>query len=361
MIVREVALKDFRNYQTLNIMFDDGLNVLVGENAQGKTNLLESIFLCAIGKSPRTSKDKEMIAFGKHMAKVTTKLSSKLGSRQIEIFLFDNQKKAIKIEGTSILKMGELLGELHAVYFSPDQLKLVKDSPQERRRFLDISLCQYDKKYFYTLTKYNQILSQRNELLKTKGRNLEETLSIWNEELAICGAKIIEYRMQYVEKLSKFAKSIAKYLTSDKENLCLSYAGVVADNAQDLKEKLLQGYQSTFGKDVELGYTTIGPHRDDIKIVLNDIDVRYFGSQGQQRTCALALKLAELEIFKENTGEYPVLLLDDVLSELDETRKVKLLEYVAKLQTILTCTSFPYDIQCKKYIVSQGTIKNNES
>lgn len=357
MIVRKVTLKDFRNYQAITVEFGQGLNVLVGENAQGKTNLLESIFLCAIGKSPRTSKDKDMIAFGKHMAKVTTSITSKLGKRDIEIYLFDNQKKAIKIGGIAILKMGELLGELHAVYFSPDQLKLVKDSPQERRKFLDISLCQYDKQYFYTLTKYNQILSQRNELLKTKGKNLEETLSIWNEELAICGAKIIEHRMKYIEKLSIFARSIAQYLTSDKEELELTYVGVVGENIPELKNKLLQAYQSTLHKDIELGYTTIGPHRDDIKIVLNHIDVRYFGSQGQQRTCALALKLAELEIFKENTGEYPVLLLDDVLSELDETRKIKLLSYVTKLQTILTCTQFTYDIDCKKYTITQGNIE----
>lgn len=356
MIVTSVTLKDFRNYESLSVTFDKGLNVLVGKNAQGKTNLLESIFLCAIGKSPRTSKDKEMIAFGKHMAKVSTIVSSSTGKRNIEIFLFDDQKKAIKIGSLPILKMGELMGELHAVYFSPEELKLVKDSPAERRRFLDISLCQYDKQYFYALTKYNQILAQRNELLKTKGRNLQETLSIWNEQLSIVGAKIIQYRIEYVEKLSRFAKSVQYELTDNKEELQLSYAGIVAEDREHIQEKLLQAYVSSFAKDVELGYTTVGPHRDDIKIVLNDIDVRYYGSQGQQRTCALALKLAELEIFKEYTGEYPVLLLDDVLSELDETRKQKLLNYVTKLQTILTCTEFEYDIECKKYTIKEGKI-----
>ena len=360
MKIKSVQLKNFRNYEELFVQFEEGLNVLVGKNAQGKTNLLESIFLCAIGKSPRTNKDKEMISFHQHLAKVTTTVENHGGKQNIEIFLFDYQKKAIKIGGLPILKMGELMGHLHAVYFSPEELKLVKDSPQERRRFLDISLSQFDKQYFYALSKYNQILSQRNELLKTKQNQIQDTIGIWNEQLAIVGAKIIQFRMDFVEKLSIKASQTQKYLTEEKENLVLSYSGLVGKTTKEIQEKLLKAYKESLEKDLQLGYTTIGPHRDDMKIMLNDIDVRYYGSQGQQRTVALALKLAELEIFKDQTGVYPVLLLDDVLSELDVQRREKLLQYVTRLQTILTCTEFEYTVPCTMFYIQNGKIERRE-
>ncbi len=359
MFVKSITLQDFRNYDHLEISLAPGLNVLVGKNAQGKTNLLESIFLCAIGRSARTSKDKEMIAFGKHSAKVMTTLDNKGSKRTIEIYLFDNRKKAIKIGGVPILKMGELLGELNAVYFSPDELKLVKDSPQERRRFLDISLSQYDRNYFYALSKYNKILEQRNTLLKSRN-SVKETISIWDEQLAIVGAKVIEYRLQLVEQLTVIANRAQQYLTGNHEELQLSYSSIAGLEQDNIKEQLLDQYAKTLEKDIELGYTTVGPHRDDLKIVVNGIDMRYYGSQGQQRTCALALKLAELEIFKQQRGEYPILLLDDVLSELDQTRREKLLQYVTRLQTILTCTDFEYDVACNRYHIENGRITKME-
>lgn len=358
MVIKSLQLNNFRNYNNQKIYFSPNLNILVGKNAQGKTNMLEGVFLCAIGKSPRTTKDKDLINWQCTFSKVTLEVSKKSGNNKIEVFLFNNQNKAIKINSFSIKRMGELMGEFNAIYFSPDELKLVKDSPEERRRFMDIDLCQFSKNYFYNLSKYNEILNQRNTLLKTTANQsvLFDTISIWNEQLASVGCKIILERMKLIEKLKVHANNIQKYLTDDNENLEITYAGMTGENEDEIKEKLLTAYNKNFEKDMSLKYTTVGPHRDDMKITLNNIDVRHFGSQGQQRTVALSLKLAELEVFKENIGEYPVLLLDDVLSELDTNRKVKLLNYVKNIQTIVTCTSFNYNIEHKKFIIENGNI-----
>ena len=222
---------------------------------------------------------------------------------------------------------------------------------------MDIDLCQFDKNYFYTLGTYNQILEQRNKLLKTPDPQvLKDTISIWNEQLAISGAKLIMARLKLIENLKVKANAIHSKLTSGKENLVLEYQGYIADTENELKLLLLKKYDETIDKDIKLGYTTVGPHRDDIKITSNDIDLRSFGSQGQQRTGALSLKLAELEVFKDNLGEYPVLLLDDVLSELDETRQLQLLEHISGIQTLLTCTDFDFNIPHTKYRIAGGKV-----
>ena len=223
---------------------------------------------------------------------------------------------------------------------------------------MDIDLCQFNKNYFYNLSKYNNILNQRNKLLKVTSSEsvLKETISIWNEQLADVGSKIITERIKLIEKLKVHANNIQKYLTDGNESLEITYAGMTGEDDIEIKQKLITAYEKSLEKDMNLGYTTVGPHRDDMKIVLNDIDVRHFGSQGQQRTVALALKLAELEVFKDNIGEYPVLLLDDVLSELDTNRKIKLLNHVKNIQTIVTCTSFNYDIPCTKFVIENGNI-----
>ncbi len=361
MEIRSLELKNYRNYNSQQVFFDKGVNVLVGKNAQGKTNMLESIFLCAIGKSPRTNKEKELIRWESTFAKTTLELSSIKGDKKIEFFIFENQSKAIKVNGFALKKIGELMGEFKAVYFSPDELKLVKESPSERRKFMDISLSQFDKNYFYNISKYSKIMAQRNKLLKsTKDINvLLDTLPIWNEQLALYGAKIIFERMKFIKEINKIAFSIHKELTGGKEELYLSYLGLTAPTEFEIKEKLLDELNACAEKDAVLGFTSVGPHRDDIRIMVNNIDARTFGSQGQQRTVALSLKLAELEFFYNNFGEYPVLLLDDVLSELDDNRQQKLLEYVSKIQTIITCTSFPFDIKAKIFRIENGYVVEN--
>lgn len=358
MKVKSLELNNFRNYDNLSLSFEDGLNVVVGKNAQGKTNMLESIFLCAIGKSPRTSKEKEMIKWEKNRAKVELSIETKKGNKKIEFYIFDNTKKAIKVNGFALKKMGELMGELTCVYFSPDELKLVKDSPAERRKFMDISLSQFDKNYFYNLSKYNKILAQRNKLLKeTKDKQvLLDTLPIWDDELATTGAKLILDRIKFIKTLSKFSKEIHKDITSGKEDLSLSYIGIVEDSEDKIKEKLIKELENSIDRDFSLGFTSVGPHRDDIKIMSNFIDVRTYGSQGQQRTVSLSLKLAELEFFNFAFGEYPVLLLDDVLSELDLTRQEKLLKHIENIQCIITGIAFPFELDANLLTCSAGEI-----
>ena len=362
MIVRSIELRNFRNYDNQLIKFGSNINVLIGKNAQGKTNILEGIFMCAIGKSPRTNKEKEMIKWESDFSKITVEVEKSDGQKKIELFIFKDQNKTIKINGIPIKKMGELMGNLNAIYFSPDELKLVKESPDQRRKFMDIDLCQFDKNYFYNLNKYNQILNQRNKLLKTTKSEsvLKDTIYIWNEQLASIGAKLILDRMNLINKLKKYCNNAQEYLTESKEHLDLSYVGLTGETEAEIKEKLMAGYDTTLEKDMSVGFTTIGPHRDDIKITVNDIDMRKFGSQGQQRTVALALKLGELDLCKERLGEYPVLLLDDVLSELDLNRQSKLLEKVRELQTIITCTNFDFRYPCNKFRVENGNIEYTE-
>ena len=270
---------------------------------------------------PKRAKTEGMVYYFQKIDGVITKTEITIEQWK-ELYLFNNQNKAIKIDGIGIKKLGELFGEFNAVYFSPDELKLIKESPDERRRFMDIDLSQFSKQYFYNLSKYNEILAQRNKLLKTTvdPKIIKDTIPIWNEELSKVGANIILDRMSLIDKLKVYAKDIHKYITDNAEELEISYAGFTAKDYESLKTLLLTKYEQALDKDMHLGYTTVGPHRDDIKIVSNGIDLRSFGSQGQQRTAALSLKLAELEVFKDNLGEYPVLLLDDVLSELDDDR-----------------------------------------
>lgn len=358
MKINSVELKNYRNYANQTIRFNSGINVLIGKNAQGKTNLLESIFLCSIGKSPRTTKDKDLISWGKELSKVSLSLSKNSGNKKIDIYLSAKQNKTIHINGVGVKRIGELMGEFNSIYFSPDELKLVKESPDERRRFMDIDLSQFNKNYFYTLNKYNKILLQRNKLLKTtqNKKTLQDTITIWNEQLAVCASFIIIKRLELMEKLKVHANTVLQFLTDNKESVVLEYTGMQLTDSDQLKQVLLTEYEKSLDKDMNLGYTTVGPHRDDFKIMVNDIDIRHFGSQGQQRTCALALKLAELEVFKENTGEYPVLLLDDVLSELDEFRQLKLLQKVANVQTLITGTSFNFNVPHTKFTVNDGSI-----
>ena len=357
MNITKLYLHNFRNYTEESVEFSPNLNIIIGKNAQGKTNILEAIFLMTIGRSPRTNKDKDMVKMGENISHISITVNKKIGFKKVDMYLFPDRAKSIKIDDIGIKKIGQLLGTYNSIYFSPNELKLIKDSPDERRKFMDIDLCQFDRNYFYNLSTYNQILAQRNKLLKNPDTlALKNTISIWDEQLSSTGAKIILDRLKFVEKLKVIAKKIHSNLTSNEEDLDISYQGYTANSEEELKKLLLSKYNQNLDKDIRLGYTTVGPHRDDLKIEANGIDLRSFGSQGQQRTSALSLKLSELEIFKNSVGEYPILLLDDVLSELDDTRKLKLLEYIAPMQTLLTCTEFDFDVPHNKIHVSNGSL-----
>lgn len=357
MFVTELKLNGYRNYQAEKIVFGEHTNLIVGKNAQGKTNLIETIYYSAVGKSARTTKDSDLINWSKDRASYSLTVQKKEGKKVIEAVFSRQAKKSLKVNGVNLLKIGDLLGTINVVFFSPDELKLVKDAPQDRRKFLDTDISQIDKNYFYLLLKYNKILDQRNKLLKSfeNTKLIEQTLPIWDSQLADVGSRIIFKRIQFLEKLKGFAKQSHTFLTNGKEDLEISYAGIVGETIEDIKQKFLDGLKQVKDKDLKVGYTNIGPHRDDIKLVVNNVDIRSFGSQGQQRTVALSLKLAELEIFKEEVGEYPILLLDDVLSELDQDRQQRLLWKVRNLQTIITTTSYdPFMVQEANIIKIDG-------
>ncbi|MFI3163588.1 MAG: DNA replication/repair protein RecF [Bacillota bacterium] len=343
MQISNLKLTNYRNYSNISVSFSGGHNIIMGNNAQGKTNLLESVYLMSTGASPRTGKDSELIYFGRERANVYLEVASKVGKKVIEMELAIGEKKKISLNYLPISKMVELMGGVCSVYFAPDQMKLVKSSPEHRRRFLDIDLCQMSKSYFYTLHKYNEILKQRNALLKKASRQYAiETLPIWNESLAKEGAKIIFQRMKFCEKVNYFAVEIHKFLTGNDDIINYEYVSLgVGETIEEIEASLLTALDKNFEKDFKLQYTSVGPQRDDVKISLKNIDLRSFGSQGQQRTATLALMLSEMEIFGEVLGEYPVLLLDDVLGELDLSRQEKLLKYTKKFQTLITCTHLP--------------------
>lgn len=334
MVIKNVKLKNFRNYDHLNLDLSDGINILHGKNAQGKTNFLESVYLCCVGKSLR-GKDKELIKHGSDKSFINILAKKNYGMFTVDVTLSKNENKRILLNGIPILKMGELMGGINCVYFSPDELSLIKDAPQCRRRFLDIDISQTDKKYFYTLLSYNKTLMQRNNILKSRDSSLKGMIDVYNDQLAVSGGYIIEKREEFLRTVSPAVNNVHKFITQN-ENMEITYQTTVKE--VNKSENLLKLLRDNIEKDLNLGYTTQGPHRDDIKISVNNIDIRVYGSQGQQRTCALSLKLGELKYFEDTSGEKPILLLDDVFSELDDSRQQKLIEACKGVQTIITAT-----------------------
>lgn len=341
MKINRLELNNFRNYTNTTATFEDGLNFIVGKNAQGKTNLLESIYLLSVGKSPKNSKDKQLIRFNQTKAKIGVDFSTLAGNKNIQMYLDKQDKKSITINKLNILKLTELVGILSVVYFSPDELKLIKEVPEDRRNFLDVSISQFDKTYLYNLLKYNRVLKMRNQILKSfdSPENKKEQLSLFTPQLVDTAEKIIEKRLNFIEKLKNIAKTIHKTITID-ENLEISYSYTKKESIS-IKQDLTQQFKNSIDKELELGYTTIGPHRDDIVFKINDLDCKHYASQGQQRTVALVVKLSLMEVIKTEIGEYPILLLDDVLSELDSGRQDRLLNLTTKYQTFITCTNLP--------------------
>lgn len=362
MYINQLNLKNFRNYEEENFEFENGINILTGSNAQGKTNAAEAIFFLCTGYSPRANKDKLVIKNGCEQAEVSGTAKSVYGDISVRIGFNKNDKKNIYVNGLQVLKVGELLGNIHSVFFNPAELKLVQESPEDRRRFLNISLSQMSKNYFYALQRYNKILSQRNNLLKDPDKYvIRETLPIWDKQLSDQAGKIIKARNVFLQELAPVAEEKHALLSDGKEILKMKTESGYFGSEEDISFAMYEDLKTGLEKDMRLGFTTIGPHRDDIKFTLNGDDVRIYGSQGQQRTVALALKLAEAETFKARFNEYPILILDDVLSELDKKRQRKLVGAVEHMQTIFTATGLDRtvfkDRIYKRIIVENGKIK----
>ena len=363
MYINKLEVNNFRNYEKEEVRLTNGLNIISGKNAQGKTNLVEAIYLLSTGGSPRTSNDKELIKINSERARIFGNVMWESGDRQIEMILSRKEKKRATVNGMAIAKIGELLGNMNTVYFSPDEMGLVKDSPDYRRRFMDIDLCQLSRSYFYTLNKYNKILKQRNALLKSDSKNsARELIGIYDQQMACEGAKLIKQRKFFCSNISEYASEIHGSLSGMVEELVVSYqTSAEGETESEIESSIIMQLEKNFERDLRLGYTSVGAQRDDIKIMLSDIDVRTYGSQGQQRTATLSMKLAEIEIFNKINREKPILLLDDVLSELDETRRGQLIKRAENLQTIITCTNAEV-IKSKgvSIVVDKGKIIKNK-
>ncbi|MBQ7235828.1 MAG: DNA replication/repair protein RecF [Clostridia bacterium] len=365
MYIKSLTLKNFRNYEEEQISFNDGINILTGANAQGKTNAAEAIFFLCTGYSPRANKDKLVIKNGEETAEIAGVASSLYGDVSVRVSFNKNDKKSIYVNGLQVLKIGEILGNINSVFFNPSELKLVQESPEDRRRFLNVSLSQMSKNYFYALQRYNKILSQRNNLLKDPEKYIiRETLPIWDEQLTKQAAKIIKARNEFLTQISPIAEEKHAILSDGKETLKMKTESGYYGTEEEIAYAMYQDLKTGLERDMRLGFTSIGPHRDDIKFTLNDMDVRVYGSQGQQRTVALSLKLAETETFFNRFGEYPILILDDVLSELDKKRQRKLISAVEHLQTIFTATGMDRTIfknkQFNRLIVENGKVKQGK-
>lgn len=334
MYIESIELKNYRNYDSLYMKFDKGTNILYGDNAQGKTNVLEAIYLCGTTKSHRGSKDRDMIRFLQDESHIRMLVNRDGVSHKIDMHLKKSKSKGIAIDGLPIKKARELFGIVNIVFFSPEDLNIIKNGPGERRRFLDLELCQLDKLYLADLSSYNHVVNQRNKLLKDLWirPELRDTIEVWDEQMVRYGSKIIKAREKFVRELNDIIGEIHSNLTGHREDIRLLYEPNTP--AEQFKTHLEHNRE----KDYKFKTTSIGPHRDDLCVNINDIDIRKYGSQGQQRTAALSLKLSEIYLVKKIIKDTPILLLDDVLSELDSNRQNYLLNSIRDIQTLITCT-----------------------
>ena len=361
MIVKQIELHNFRNYENLNLSFSDQVNIFYGDNAQGKTNILESVYVCSTTKSHKGSKDRDMIKLGEEEGHIRMHLEKKGVPHRIDMHLKKNKTKGVAIDGIPIKKSTEIFGLMNVVFFSPEDLSMIKNGPGERRRFMDLELCQLNKLYLYYLSNYNKILNQRNNLLKQISYNssLNDTLDIWDRQLCEYGTKIIEGREQFLSEMNELVQEIHSTLSGGKEKLSIGYEKNVS--AENMEETLRRSRE----QDIYRKVTGCGPHRDDISFFVGEENLKLFGSQGQQRTAALSLKLAEIELVRKKIGENPVLLLDDVLSELDRKRQHHLLNSMEGIQTLITCTGLEEFVGDRKrfnqiFQVTNGMVNNKE-
>ena len=335
MLIKSLKLKNYRNYDLLNLDFDPDTNILYGDNAQGKTNILEALYMSGTTKSHRGTKDRDIIQFGHEESHIETVIEKRGVCFQVDMHLKKNSPKGIAIDKVPIRRAGELFGIVYFVFFSPEDLNIIKEGPAGRRRFIDLELSQLDKIYLSNLSNYNRIINQRNSLLKDVygKKNLMETLDIWDMQLASYGTRILDRRKEFIEEVNKIISNIHYKLTGGRERITVSYESSIGN--MPLSEALKK-YRE---RDLKMKSTTVGPHRDDLCFSTDKgMDIRRFGSQGQQRTAALSLKMSEIELVRKLINDTPVLLLDDVLSELDKHRQNYLLDSIHDIQTIITCT-----------------------
>lgn len=368
MIVKRLRIKNYRNFKEAEVELNDSLNIFVGDNGQGKTNLMESVYLASIGRTFRLNSENELINFKENNSFIEISLQKNGRDIKIEIHLEKNKRKQVFINGVKLDKTSEMIGVLNNVIFTPDDMKVIKGSPMERRKFVNIDISQIKPKYKYLLSKYKKICTERNIILKNyfaKADN-KDIINIWNDYLVNIGTEIIIYRRDYINKLKKHAADIYADISGNKEKFEMNYscnaANIDNTDREDIKRHFYDKLSSNFMYEVQNKTTMYGPHKDDIIIKINGRESKYFGSQGQQRSAILAIKLAEIEIIKEEIGESPVLLLDDVLSELDNNRKGFLINYIKGIQTIITTTD-DHDINAmtknynkKKFYISEGKI-----
>lgn len=342
MNVENIRLINFRNYNSINVNFNKNINVFVGKNAQGKTNLLEAIYMCSTGKSFRSNRDKEIINFEKNEAYIGANMLIGRFDKFIEVKLNREKSKIIRVNKTELKNYKELYTGLSVVVFSPDDLKLVKEGPNERRNFLDLGISQIKPVYSYNISRYNKVLFQRNNLLKSSKfkKELISLLDVFDVQIAKIGTSIILERDNYIKELYPISKEKHSCLTLNKEDMGIKYNTNVPilDNKIEMEKLYLKLLKENNIRDIECGSTEIGPHRDDMLIYINNKDVKTYGSQGQQRTIVLTLKLSEVELIKKERGMYPVVLLDDVFSELDEERRQYLTKSFSEMQTFITVT-----------------------
>lgn len=333
MYVKEVKLNHFRNYENLSLALAGGINIFYGENAQGKTNILEAVYMAATSKSHRTNFYREMIKKGEEFAHICLDIEGGVGNKRIDIHIGQN-KRSIFVDQAPIRKLEDLLGKLYLVMFAPEDLEIIKGGPAIRRRFIDIELSQINPYYYYQLRRYHRLLKQRNALLKTSAKDgLDPSeIVVWDEELVKAAREVIGYRRAFIEELGQIFQKKHFQISGQKEEISLVYENNVDEDV--FFEKL----RGRIKKDLQMGTTYYGPHKDDILFSLQDMDLRIYGSQGQCRTAALSLKLSEIDLIKQNKNTSPVLLLDDVLSELDDSRQRKLIESLGQIQVLLTCT-----------------------
>ena len=351
MYIKKVTLNNFRNYEHQEIELENNLNIFYGNNAQGKTNILEAIFLCSFAKSFRTKKEEELIKFNQDNALIEIEFekTDRVGKIKLEI----SDKKYFSVNGVKVKKLSELIGKINIVMFNPDNIEIVKDGPIKRRRFLDMLISQLKPSYIYNINLYTKTLEQRNAYLRQiKYENKSrEMLEIWNEKLAELNEKIYTERSIIIDKLTNKIQKIHNEITEEKEIINLKYKSNCSN-----KDDILKRLKENENLDIQRGYTSVGIHRDDFEIFINENLVDIYGSQGQQRTSILSLKLAEVEVIYEEIGEYPILLLDDFMSELDEKRRMKFISTIKNNQVLITCTDKIEIENGKVFYVENGKI-----
>jgi len=368
--VENLYLENYRNFENISIELNEKLNLFIGDNAQGKTNLIEAIFYISIGRSFRFSKDSNLVMFEKDSNYIKISVKRRKDHKKIKVNINKDKNKNYQINGLTLEKNSELVGMVNIVIFSPDNLDLIKGSPGDRRKFLNIEISQLKPKYKYLLKKYKKILLQRNNLLKkiNENKNNYRLLEVWDGHLIETGSQIIKYRNDFINKIKKISKKIHWELSGEKEKLNIIYktglGNIREGDLNYIREKFKIKLEQNQEREIERGITLYGPHLDDIKIIINSKNSKYYSSQGQKRTAALALKLSEIDIIREEKKDNPIVLLDDVLSELDNKRRSHLLKYIEDVQTIITSTDDSDLLQLlekkekKIFYINQGNIIN---